>query len=132
MVLPVPLDQVAWAVRPLAQSAELPLALGRWTSLLAWLRLGLGIGRVHPLAPSGLNDHDVVWQCWAIPRALAHHIGAVGRQLGCASVGIEPCSVSVQRAEAMVSRTLRYASTISSILTESDIVCSLVLSGYLL
>lgn len=111
VLLPVPLDQVAWAVRPLAQSAEQPLALGRWPSLLAWLRLRLGIGRVHPLAASRLNDHDVVWQCWAIPRALAHHIGAVGRQLGWASVGIEPCSVSVQRAEAMVSRQADTMST---------------------
>lgn len=101
LALPVPIDQVAWDARPLAQPGDRPSDRGAWQTLLSWLRGRLGPAMGHQLASSGHSHQDAVWQCWAIPRALAHHIGAVGRQLGWASVGIEPRSVSVQRATAL-------------------------------
>lgn len=101
LVLPVPIDQVAWDARPLAQPGDRPSDRGTWQTLWSWLRGRLGSAMGHPLASSGHSHQDAVWQCWAIPRDLAHHIGAVGRQLGWVSVGIEPRSVSVQRATAL-------------------------------
>ncbi|MFZ9423934.1 MAG: MBL fold metallo-hydrolase, partial [Limnohabitans sp.] len=101
LALPVPIDQVAWDARPLAQPGDRPSDRGAWQTLWSWLRGRLGPAMGHQLASSGHSHQDAVWQCWAIPRALAHHIGAVGRQLGWASVGIEPRSVSVQRATAL-------------------------------
>jgi len=101
LALPVPIDQVAWDARPLAQPGDRPSDRGAWQTLWSWLRGRLGPAMGHQLASSGHSHQDAVWQCWAIPRALAHHIGAVGRQLGWVSVGIEPRSVSVQRATAL-------------------------------
>lgn len=94
MVLPVPIEQVAWAAQPVGQSGHAPSALGGWRVWLAWL----GVGRATATQEHG--DHDMAWQCWAMPLGLAHQISAAGRQLGWARLSIEPRSVSVQRAMA--------------------------------
>lgn len=98
LVLPVPIDQVAWDARPIGLSAQGPSEAG-WRSLLSRLRVS------RHWAPFGRSERDIAWQCWAMPQALAQHISAVGRQLGWTRVSIEPSSVSVQRATAL--RTLQ-------------------------
>ncbi len=91
LVLPVPIDQVSWDARPLGLSAEAPSVRGGWRAMLSWLRAG------HPWASIERSDHEVAWQCWAMPRALAQHIRTVGWQVGWASVSIEPRSLAEQR-----------------------------------
>ncbi len=95
LVLPVPIDRVAWDARPIGLSAQGPSALAGWRAMLSRLRFR------RQRTSFGRSERDVAWQCWAMPQALAQHISAVGRQLGWASVSIEPGSVSVQRATAL-------------------------------
>lgn len=94
-VLPVPLHQVAWDARPLDQPAH--LLVPRWR---AWRARWQSGRRGDAFEPS---DDDRVWQCWAMPRALALQLAEIGQQLGWASVRVEPRSVSLQRASAFLS-----------------------------
>jgi len=98
LVLPVPIDQVAWDARPIGLSAQGPSALAGWRGLQSRLRVR------RQWVPFGRSERDVAWQCWAMPQALAQHISVVGRQLGWTRVSIEPSSVSVQRATALRSQ----------------------------
>ena len=93
VVLPVPIDRVAWDAQPVAQPGQAPVPRF-WQTPMAWL----GLARAPTSTRWEDREQDVAWQCWAMPRELAHQISLVGTELGWDSVQIEPRSVSVQRA----------------------------------
>jgi hypothetical protein len=94
VVLPVPIDRVAWDAQPVVQTRQASVLRFGWHTLLTWL----GFARAPSPTQWEEREQDVAWQCWAMPRELAHQIGLVGTELGWYSVQIEPRSVSVQRA----------------------------------
>ena len=100
MASPVPVDQLAWDVRWRDHPVG-PLSHPRgWRALLALLaRWGRGWGPT-PLTPA---EGDVVGTCWAMPRAQASRLHVLAREVGFASLALEPHSVSLDRAQAVQS-----------------------------
>lgn len=97
-VMPVDVERTAWDVRAPA-NAPLPSTQPGWQG---WLRSMPGMGWAGATPIQG--DGDITVQVWAMPRSLAQHLDAMARELGFASMTLEPGSVSLTRAQAQLAR----------------------------